>query len=321
MIRTQPVQKHALQYIITHMTEFLTPETSLSALKDDMGQAANDLIHSDLLLKSSPSQTLWIAGENDDDECVELEWDDSIKRHVYYDRFSGNWWPAPIDDITNYKLNFTSLLQQIGHALNIENDPVMLVDHLLWDLGDYQIGSRKIPILFARRIHCSETLSVAYPALTNRVGRSEGIILTSTKQPLKYISLPGNHQVLPLTDCIKMDSEFFQLDTDIIEGLFKIQTPTTSKQKFECHANGARIIVNHNHKDSQEFTFRGKQKQCVEYLYQKWVDGHKIVQIDKMFNDLEDFEKTKRLPNLFKGNKHWKALIAFEGKQCWLIDD
>jgi hypothetical protein len=173
--------------------------------------------------------------------------------------------------------------------------------------------------VFVKRMSRRDCIEKLYSTLVNRVGRSDGLILTTTKKPPKHLALPGNHQILALNSCIKMDSEYFQLDTRMIEGLFKVQKPLSpKKQQFECHANGALIIVNHDDQPSQEFYFKGKQRQCVDYIYQSWVNGKEIVDIDKMFETL-DFEGTKRLASLFSGKKGWKELIASEGKKCWLI--
>ena len=319
---TAPMSKQGFQYLIDYMADGTHCITTLATLKEDLRHAASELIDREFLVKTRPAQSIWVALE-EEDECMELEWDDERRCHVYYDRFSGKYYPAPLDEITRYKLDFHALLKQISTALKIQSEPVKLVGDLLWDLGDYVLGSRKIPTLFARRMHHSDCQELMHSALTNRAGRSGGLILTSTDEVPKYLSLPGKHHIVPISTCIKSDTDYFQLDNDIIAGLFKPQRPQSAKkqQKIECHNGGGLIIINDDDGESRQFTFTGsKQKQCLEYIYQCWENGETEVNISKMFEDL-DFVNTRRLTDLFKKKPGWKELIGYKGNLCWFITD
>ena len=317
---TTPVSNDNMRFL-NLLAESPEAHQTLSGLKQSLGQDVDALISSQLLKPSPPNRSIWVTLD-EEEESVDVEWDPEQQCNVYYDRFSGAWEKAPIDDIKRYHLHYDQLLRQISRALNMCSSPEMLVPDRLWDLGNYALGKREIPILFVCQLDGTDTLEAVYSALTHRVGRSDGLMLTSGTHAPLYLQLPGRHQIVPLETCSKKDSSFFRVDKQIIEGLFKVQLThsVSTKQKFECHANGAKFIVNYDNAPSKEYFFRGKQRQCVEYLYQQWVDGHEIIEVEKMLEAL-GLDDTRRLTSLFSGKVGWQEIIGTKGKQCWLISD
>jgi hypothetical protein len=222
------------------------------------------------------------------------------------------------DEVTRrrYRLAFPWLLRAIAQQLDVPvaTGPASLVPDLLWDLGDAWFGRRKATVLFARRLGQIDTLDPVCDALTRRIGRPPGILLTSIRQMSRHVTIPGQHRVLHLTDCLRGGVAGFAIDTDIINGVLSGIRPQGPAQLIEPSSD-FRIV----RALGQTFTFKGdKQRTIVEYMYQKWLDGEDRVSTAEMIAEL-GLPARMRVRDNFKKHPAWDVLLTEKLGSCWFL--
>ena len=257
----------------------------------------------------------------DDEFDEELEhpvcWVEEHGSFCYMCRYSG-WIKVDNDELKVYRVKMDKFLATLQRALEIPEryGPICLVDDLLWDLGDTRIGRRMRPVLFSSRLHDPGSLEQILPALSNRVGRGQGILLVSGPEPSTYLPIPGQHKVIKIEDVIDPHLEQLTVDfallsgrIDGVEGL-----ETRSDQPIRCLNEGAVLDIH-----GRAFRFRGsKQRQVVDYLYQEWLNGNAQSDLHMMLETL-DFSTSTRLRDLFKGHPQWREAIGSGHGMVWLI--
>jgi hypothetical protein len=102
-------------------------------------------------------------------------------------------------------------------ALTNSGQPTELVPTSAWDIGDFWITRRRnIPILFVRRLHRDATLKALREALQKRAGRSGGLILTSSRNPLRQDAADRPFVVVPIAQAMTNDSQVFAIDRTLL---------------------------------------------------------------------------------------------------------
>ena len=86
------------------------------------------------------------------------------------------------------------------------------------------------------------------------------------------------------------------------------------KGPVRVSGDGGVLIV---HGKQHDFT-GGKQKVAVALLAQAWLDGERVLPVEKVLAEAECGQSMKRLKDLFRGHATWQEVIRESGSNCWL---
>jgi hypothetical protein len=128
------------------------------------------------------------------------------------------------------------------------------------------------------------------------------------------VTIPGQHRMLHLTDCMRGDMPVFAIDAEIISGVLSGIRPQRPARLIEPSPD-FRIV----RALGRTFTFKGdKHRRMLEYMYYKWVDGEDRVSTAEMIADLNLPEKT-RVSKDFRKNPAWDVLLTEKKGSCWFL--
>ncbi len=289
------------------------PEISGAVLADAFPEVGRRLIDAGAL-RPIGNATAVTCRACDADHAAEVAFDAAVNGYRHFCPEAG-WVAVPTDDLKRYRVDPSWLLVELSRELGIprRSRPACFVEKVLWDLGEARLGRRRATVLFGRRLASTEVLDRVCDALTNRVGRSPGVLLTTSNGLPHHIDVPGRHRIVPLEDCIEPAAEGFAIDLDILAGIVGGERPFHPNLPIQPSADFRVVRVG-----DRLFRFRGdKQRQVVEYLYARWRNGMESVSVAVMLEDLE-FSPSIRLRDLFKGHPDWRDLIGNGGGACWL---
>lgn len=307
------VSQEAIE-LVFRLCEQQPAEISWHVLNMHFDRLGEELISAGALVETTPSETI-VMPVDLDDELVGFEWDADRQAFV---GFHPNMGLVEADPWVRkrYRVNFDWLLSAIASGAGVlaGQRRVCLVDDQLWDLGDAWFGKRKATVLFARGLGRIDGLDLVCNALTRRVGRPPGILLTATGPISRHVVIPGQHRVLSLPDCTRGDVPGFAIDTDIISGVLNGIRPQRPAQLIEPSTD-FRIV----RALGQTFTFKGdKQRSILEHMYQKWLDGEDRVGVAEMIAYLDLSAKT-RVRDVFKKHPAWDVLLTEKQGSCWFL--
>jgi hypothetical protein len=309
-----PLSTRAIDLAI-RLCEQRRAEIAGHVLRIHFGGAGDELIAAGALVEMAPNEIVFTPIDLDD-QPVAFEWEPDLQAHAAFHPAEG-WVQAAVNMRQRYRLEFPSLLRAIAEQLEVPvaTRPASLVPDLLWDLGDAWFGRRKATTLFARRLGQIDGLDRVCDALTRRVGRPPGILLTSTRQVSRHVTIPGQHRVLHLTECMRGDVPGFAIDADVISGVLSGIHPQRPAQLIDPSPD-FRIV----RALGQTFTFKGdKQRRIIEYMYQRWLDGDDRVSVAEIIAELDLPAKT-RIRDIFKKHPAWNVLLTEkEGSARFLV--
>jgi len=300
--------------LVLRLCEQRRAEIAGHVLRVHFGGVGDELIAAGALVEMAPSEIVFLPIDFDDQPVV-FDWEPDLQAHAAFHPADG-WMHAAETARRRYRLEFPWLLRSIAQQLEIPaaTRSACLVPDLLWDLGDAWFGGHKATVLFGRRLGQVEGQDLACDALTRRVGRPPGILLTSTRQMSRHVTVPGQHRVLHLTDGMRGDVPGFAIDTDIISGVLSGIRPQRPAQLIDPSPD-FRIV----RALGQTFTFKGdKQRMIVEHMYYKWRDGADRISTAEMIADLGLREKA-RVRDHFKTHPAWDVLLTEQQGSCWFL--
>ena len=131
-------------------------------------------------------------------------------------------------------------------ALTNSGQPTELVPASAWDIGDLWITrQRNIPVLYVRRLHRDATLKTLREALQKRAGRSGGLILTSSRNPLRQDVADRSFVVVPITEVMTNDSQVFAIDrTLLLSPYLATSSKTLPAKPLYLSPDGRRLTIN-----------------------------------------------------------------------------
>ena len=285
------------------------PEARIAGrvLRENFRAAGDYLLDAGGLREGPHLRTVTSAADHDDRE-VEVVWDPETNSYAYFSATAG-WVDVPADDLKQYVLDVSWLLRRIAHAMEIPASakPRRLVDDVLWDIGDARVGKSKATILFGRRLNHDDNLDRACDALTNRIGRPPGVLLSTTDRLSRHVRLPGHHRFLPLRDCIVSGTAGFEIDNGIIKGV------TSGAVRREGFSVGYRTAFI----DGMEYKFSKKQAAIIEALDNAGGPIHKDELLAAADTDQTDLIQIFRS----KGKTHpaWGVLILRDNQGNYFL--
>jgi hypothetical protein len=280
------------------------PEIAGDVLRTHFGGVGDELVRVAGLVATAPAEVAVMSVDHDD-RPLELEWDPEHQALTGFHPEAGVVVVGQ-EARRRYRLDVDWLLSLIRHQLGVPaaTRTVPLVDGVLWDLGDAWIGKRKASVLFARRLVRTGNLDAAGDALTRRVGRPPGILLTSTPTVPRHVVLPGQHSIIPITGCVRQDSSSFALDLDVISGVLNGMRPQRPPRLIDPSPD-FRVV----RALGKTFRFKGdKQRQVLECLHNRWLDGDDRVGVAKIVAEL-GFRPDKRMRDVFRKHPAWGVLL------------
>jgi hypothetical protein len=117
-------------------------------------------------------------------------------------------------------------------------------DHA-WDIGDLWISpQRKIPVLFARRLDLNVMFEALRAALAKRARRS-GLILTSSRNPLRTFVEDQSYQVTTIFDVLANDADDFAIDrTLVLSPYVGVKKNRIATEPLDLSPDGRRLVIN-----------------------------------------------------------------------------
>jgi hypothetical protein len=294
--------------LVIRLCEQQRAEIAGHVLRMHFGGVGDELIAAGALVEMGPSETVFMPIDLDD-QAVAFEWEPDLQAHAAFHPADG-WVHADEHSRRRYRLEFPWLLRVIAQQLEVPvaTRPASLVPDQLWDLGEAWFGRRKATVLFARRLGQINGLDLVCDALTRRVGRPPGILLTSTRQMSRHVTIPGQHRVLHLTDCMRDDVRGPAIDTDIISGVLNGIRPQRPARLIDPSPDFRLVRAL-----GKSFHFKKgeQQRRIIEYMYQRWLDGDDRVSVAEIVAEL-DLPEGTRIRDTFKKHPAWGVLLAEE---------
>jgi hypothetical protein len=173
------------------------------AIEELPSGVATALLATCALERCAARRTALIA-DDDGPRFVDLVWYPDRNAYGYFNSADRHVVLAP-DSQAVYRVNLAWWLRKLASCLGLDKatHPTEIVPDHTWDIGDLWITrQRKIPVLFARRLDLNATFEALRAALAKRAGRSGGLILTSSRNPLRTIVEDQSYRVTPIFDVL-----------------------------------------------------------------------------------------------------------------------
>jgi hypothetical protein len=298
------------------LCEHPEPLITGKVLRENYGTHAALLLETGALERGSPLSHLSITIDDHHEYEVEIERNEK-GRPGYRSPRTGQWRTVPESDLLQYRLNAQALLTKIATELDIRErfQTVELVPNLLWELGEARFGKRVAVVLFARRLTEVDHIDRICDRLVNRVGKSDGVLLTSTRNIPRHFEVPGRHRICSLHDCFNSISSPLLLDHTVLHGLFHATQPRLSVvgPRVQCALDGSSLVV---HK--KRYAFKGaKQKAIIRLLYQAWENGEPRQKTSDIL--YKAGSQADQLKQAFSGcQTAWQEVVEYGEGYCWL---
>jgi hypothetical protein len=231
--------------LLLRIFEQSRPIIAASVLQD-LSSDLPDLIKIGLLQKHDVSRAALVPGDNRP-AFRDLTWQAEGNAYGYFDAADGNVVLAPESQVL-YSAVLPSWLAWLANSLVLTNagKPTELVPASAWDIGDLWItGQRRIPIVFARRIQRSATFNALCEALRKRVGRSGGLILTSSRNPLQQDMADPPFMVVPIWGVVTNQPDVLAIDRSLLLSPYTAPRAQRAASKpLELSVDGRQLTIN-----------------------------------------------------------------------------
>jgi hypothetical protein len=203
--------------LLLRLLERSRPVIAAAALEELPSAAWSTLIKVGALQRHGAGRAAFVAGD-DGPTFRDLAWQADQNAYGYFDASDGSVALAPETQLL-FRIALPWWLAWLATSLALTNSgqPTELVPTSAWDIGDLRItGQRNIPVLFVRRLHRDATLKALREALQKRAGRNGGLILTSSRNPLRQDVAFRSFVVVPIAEAMTNDSQVFAIDRTLL---------------------------------------------------------------------------------------------------------
>lgn len=232
--------------LMLRLWEQSSPVIAAAALEEILPGAQSMLLNVGAVERHGTSPVAIFAGD-DGPQYQCLTWQPDRNAYGYFDASDGSVVIAPEAQVL-FRVNQRWWLTWLATGLELTNSsqPTEIVPACAWDIGDLWITrQRKIPVLFVRRLHLDANLQALREALKKRAGRSGGLILTSSRNPLRQVMTDGSFEVTPITDVLMNDSEVFAIDRELLLSPYVATSPTRRPtEPLYLSPDGRQLIIN-----------------------------------------------------------------------------
>jgi hypothetical protein len=188
-----------------------------------------------------------IVGDDDGPKYRALAWQPDRNTYGYFDASDGTVVLAA-EAQALFRVNPRWWLTWLANAIGLTNSsqPTEIVSACAWDIGDLWITRhRKIPVFFVRRLHLDATLQALREALEKRAGRSGGLILTSSRNPLRQVATRHSFEVTPIAEVLTNDSHTFAIDRELLLSPYVATNPNRSPAgPLHLSPDGRCLVIN-----------------------------------------------------------------------------
>jgi hypothetical protein len=203
--------------VVLRVLERRRPVIAAAALEELPSEARLTLINIGALERHGAGRAALVAGD-EGPKFRDLAWQADQNAYGYFDASDGSIVVAPETQML-FRVALPWWLAWLAASLTLTNSgqPTELVPTSAWDIGDLWITrQRNIPVLFVRRLHRDATLKALREALLERAGRSSGLIMTSSRNPLRQETADRSFVVVPIWKAMTNDSQVFTIDRTLL---------------------------------------------------------------------------------------------------------
>jgi hypothetical protein len=232
--------------LLLRVLEQTEPVIAAAATEELPSGVASALLAIGALAHQRASRTALVADDGGS-RFVDLVWYPDRNAYGYFDAADGLVVLAP-DTQAVFRVNLNWWLDRLSAWLDLTNasHPTETVPDHAWDIGDLWISpQRKIPVLFARRLDLNVTIEALRAVLTKRAGRSGGLILTSSRNPLRTFVEDQSYQVTTIFDVLTNDADDFAIDrTLVLSPYVGVKKNRIATEPLDLSPDGRRLVIN-----------------------------------------------------------------------------
>lgn len=179
-----------------------------------------------------------------DDVPVSLIWSEQHNSLAYFGPAVGLV-PVPHERLILHAVDMAAALRGITSELDLRpgKQPHVLIEDVLWEIGDVRIGKRpaRIPLWFARRLADPEVQRQVIDAAHARPHTAQRIILTSSHPGrVRGVAIPGA-AIIPMTDVLASPDNL-AIDAQILDARLRGVAPP-ARGPVVLSPDGTRLTI------------------------------------------------------------------------------
>jgi hypothetical protein len=163
----------------------------------------------------------------------------------YFDAADGSVAVSP-DARRLLQVSLSWWLSWLANALDLTNctRPAEIVVGHAWDVGDLWIDRRrKVPVIFARRLHRADNCHALVEALKKRAGRGDPLILTSGRNPPARLDPGLTLAPVSLFAVLTNDADDFAIDRELVLSPYAAAGNTGPTEPLYLSPDGRLLVL------------------------------------------------------------------------------
>lgn len=250
-----------------------------------------------------------------DGDFVEPEWNEETRTYQYFSFDDGMWVDVPEEDLKTYNLDVERVVHHLHDLAGLDGEPRGIRGNLLWNLGTFWLGRRKIPIFLARRLSWTDCFDEIFDTLKRLGAKTPGAVLAWGLPQGRHVELPNGNRMVNLKEAVIVEGDGYRLDMEMVKGILTGASNTRDDlAPVQWAADYSTVRVN-----GREYVFTGlKQKQVIGLLVEAWQRGEAKCRTPVVLEEVEAASSSNTIAKLFSGRSDWKELIGYGDGFCWL---
>ena len=224
--------------------------------------------------------------------------------------FDAGWYPVNPDELKQYRYSMDWLPKTLKSGLQISGKTAEIVPGKFWRLGDFRFMDQVVPIWLARHLSRGEVIDEVYDALAALEQGREGLIITHRRPESKRFSFPGDCK---LVDPISLLNDEGYLST---EHLAVHVQPKRQRQNTLIYWDEDRGLLYPRGREPIQFT-GSMNRRVITLLYERCLKTENKWNVQALLEEVGS--KSTHISKLFRGHPHWKDVIGYADRMCWLI--
>lgn len=282
-------------------------EILLSNLKARFGEKeANKLIENRAFIYSGSKKDIDVIVDDEERSSTVESRDGTLS---YFQPNSARWYPADVDKLKIYKVNFGWLLNAVRNAFDIESmKPLCILDERIWFIGSAWLKKRKTPIIIARNITNQAVAEQLNGYLEAKHKSEHALVLTTTKNIPVYFQLYGHSRIVDIKGALDPEGDKLAFNK-----IFLADKMGSSAQQTGFN-NGYRTA----YIDGVYYSFTKLQAEVIEVLAGKNGSMYKYELMAETSSNQDDPKSIFRK----KGSYHpaWGVIIKCDNEGNYWLD-